>query len=169
MKPALWAAVIAAGVALDQYTKFLAANLLQPIGSYPLIKDVFHLTYVENTGAAFGMLRDYRWVFMILSSVAVVGILVFLIIKWAQTSMFPGVALSLIAAGGIGNMIDRIKFGYVVDFFDFTLIHFAVFNVADSCVTVGASILIIYMIASEIKQAKSSAPEREAKKPVDSK
>jgi signal peptidase II len=162
LKLALWAAVIAAAVALDQYTKYLAVAMLKPIGSYPLWQDVFHLTYVENTGAAFGILRDRRWIFMVLSAVAVVAIIVYLIVKSSQTPIFAGIALSLIAAGGIGNMIDRIKVGYVVDFFDFTLIDFAVFNVADSCVTVGSVLMILYMIATEIKAAKERETEMQA-------
>lgn len=165
LKLSLWAAIIAVMVALDQYTKYLAVAMLKPIGSYPLLKDVFHLTYVENTGAAFGILRDRRWIFMVLSAIAVIAIFVYLIVKCSQTPLFAGIALSLIAAGGIGNMIDRIKVGYVVDFFDFTLIDFAVFNVADSCVTVGSVLMIIYMIVSEIKAVK----DRKAGIPVDDK
>lgn len=162
LRLALWTAVIAVAVALDQYTKYLAVAMLKPIGSYPLWQDVFHLTYVENTGAAFGILRDRRWIFMVLSAVAVVAIIVYLIVKGSQTPIFAGIALSLIAAGGIGNMIDRIKVGYVVDFFDFTLIDFAVFNVADSCVTVGSVLMILYMIVSEIKAAKERETEMQA-------
>lgn len=155
LKLFVWAAVIAASVTLDQYTKRLAVEKLKPIGSYPLWEGVFHLTYVENTGAAFGILREHRWVFMLLSAIAVVGIIGYLVARCKQTSMFEGIMLSLIAAGGIGNMIDRLKDGFVVDFFDFTLINFAVFNVADSCVTVGAALMIAYLVASEIKESKA--------------
>lgn len=169
LKLLLWAAVITAAVGLDRYTKLLASALLKPIGSYPLWKDVFHLTYVENTGAAFGSFKDARWVFMVLSSIAVVVIIIYLVIKFRQTPVFMGIALSLIAAGGIGNMIDRIWVGYVVDFFDFTLIDFAVFNVADSCITVGASLMILYMLVMEIKQAKSHASSDGVKNSVESK
>jgi lipoprotein signal peptidase len=159
LKLALWGAVIAVAVALDQYTKFLASTILKPIGSYPLWKGVFHLTYVENTGAAFGSLTNARWVFMSLSAVAIVAIIGYLIVKCKQTPTFAGFALSLIVAGGIGNMIDRVGVGYVVDFFDFTLINFYVFNVADSCISVGAALMILYMLITEIKHSKTQSNE----------
>lgn len=163
LKLVLWFALVAALVAVDQYTKHLAVTMLKPIGSYPLWEGVFHLTYVENTGAAFGILRDHRWVFMLLSTIAVVAILIYLIVRSKQTSLFEGIMLSLIAAGGIGNMIDRIKDGFVVDFLDFTLIDFAVFNVADSFVTVGAALMIIYLVATEMREAKNREQQTPSK------
>ncbi len=152
----LWMMSIAAVVLLDQYTKQLVVKMLKPIGSYPLWKDVFHLTYAENTGAAFGILKDARWVFMVLSSIAIIGIIIYMIVESGRISAFAGTALAFIAGGGIGNMIDRIKVGYVVDFFDFTLINFAIFNVADSFVTIGAAMMILYLLVTEIKQAKKN-------------
>lgn len=156
VKLALWAAIITVAIALDQYTKYLAVTLLKPIGTYPLWEGVFHFTYVENRGAAFGMLSDKRWVFMILSTIAVLGIIIYLVVRCRQTPLFEGMMLAMIAAGGIGNMIDRIKVGFVVDFLDFTLINFAVFNVADSFVTVGAALMIVYLLVTEIKAAKKA-------------
>lgn len=140
-------------ILLDQLTKLLTVTYLEPIGSFPIWKDVLHLTYVENEGAAFGMFADRRWVFMIVSTVAILGITVYLFGfckegKWAKFS------LAMIVGGGIGNMIDRIALGYVVDFIDFTLINFAVFNVADSFVTVGACILAVYLITEIVKDGK---------------
>ena len=76
----VWLCMIVGGVALDQVTKYLAARYLAEIGSIPLIQDVLHLTYVENTGAAFGMLKDHRWVFMTLSTLAVVLLGAYLVI-----------------------------------------------------------------------------------------
>ncbi len=153
-----YVAIIVFGILLDQLTKMLAVKYLKPIASVPLWKNVLHLTYVENRGAAFGMLADHRWVFMLFSSVAIVALAFYLF--WDRSYLsdkgedgrypaifYPtGLSLAAIVAGGIGNMIDRILYGYVVDFVDFTLINFAVFNVADIFVTVGAFALAASML-----------------------
>ena len=137
--------IILGGIALDQLTKLLAVRYLMPVDTVPLWENVLHLTYVENTGAAFGMMTDARWVFLILSSVAIVGIALYLFFGYARTTLAT-VAFSMIVSGGIGNMIDRIALGYVIDFIDFRLIHFAVFNGADSFVCVGAGLLVLSLI-----------------------
>jgi signal peptidase II len=146
--------ITAAVIFLDQFTKYLAIEFLDPIGTYPIIKNVLHLTYVENTGAAFGMLKDARWVFMIVSSVAIVALAVYIAIQYKREPYICA-CLALIAGGGIGNMIDRIVYGFVVDFVDFRLIKFAVFNGADSFITVGAAMLIIYFIVEAIKDERA--------------
>lgn len=138
-------------VALDQLTKWLAVIFLEGEASFPLWQDVFHLTFVKNPGAAFGMLSNSRWVFMVTSTVAIVAVMYYLI-RYRPTNKWLVWGLSMIVGGGIGNMIDRISLGYVVDFFDFTLINFAVFNVADSFVCVGAGILMVYMIMDIVKE-----------------
>ena len=140
-------------VLLDQLTKAIVVRDLMPIGDYPLWKDVFHFTYVENTGAAWGMLKDARWVFMVFSVIAIVGIAAILVF-WKQITVLPGIALSMIAGGGIGNMIDRIVRKYVVDFLYFKLIRFPVFNVADAFVCIGVALLIIYMIHDSVHGAR---------------
>ncbi|MCI5512604.1 MAG: signal peptidase II [Clostridia bacterium] len=137
--------LIIAFIYLDQLSKYLAVIYLKGGESFPIIKNVLHLTYVENEGAAFGMLKDHRWIFMIISSVAIIGLFVYLV-KNYKASRLQSVALTMIIAGGIGNMIDRVVLGYVVDFIDFTLINFAIFNVADSFVCVGVGLLIIYLL-----------------------
>lgn len=157
-------AIILGSVGLDQLTKYLAVEFLKPVGSYPLWKDVLHLTYVENRGAAFGMLSNQRWVFMIFSSVAIVGLAVYLF-RFCRENRWVKVALAMIIGGGIGNMIDRIALGYVVDFVDFTLIHFAVFNVADSFVSVGAVMLVIYFIRAMITEYRSGKQKKTGTEP----
>lgn len=149
--------ITALTIIVDQITKQLAVTYLKPIDTKPLIEGVLHLTYLENTGAAFGMMKDHRWVFMTTSTIAVVAILVFMMgwyNKFHDPLLFTG--LSMIAGGGIGNMIDRIALGYVVDFVDFRLINFAIFNAADSFVCVGAGLIVLWVILSEIKEKKSS-------------
>ncbi len=153
-------AIILGVVALDQLTKWLAVVYLMGEPSFPLWKDVLHFTYVENTGMAFGMLKDHRWVFMVFSTVAIVALLIYLI-KFRPKSMWMQVSVAMIVGGGIGNMIDRIALGYVIDFIDFTLIDFAVFNVADSFVCVGAGILILCLFLDMLKEFKEEKAAKE--------
>ncbi len=152
-----WCYFIAvAVVVLDQVTKWLVVKFLVPVGSVPLIDGVLHLTYVENTGAAFGMMKDRRWIFMAASTIAIVIIIV-IIARYARENRFETICISMILGGGIGNMIDRVRLGYVIDFIDVRLINFAVFNVADSFVTVGAILLIVYLIRGLILEGRKSA------------
>lgn len=147
---------IAVGVLLDQLTKIAAVDGLKGNNSFVLIDGVLQLTYHENRGAAFGILSDARWVFLSISTVAILAILFYIFYKKDMPTLWL-VSLSMIASGGIGNMIDRIALGYVVDFIDFCLINFAIFNVADSFVTVGAFLMIfalVYEIVIECKKAK---------------
>ena len=146
-------AIITSVIALDMMTKFLSYSLLQKVSTVPIIKGVIHFTYVENRGAAFGMLKEHRWIFITISIVVSLGMLAYLFLGHADTRLM-GVAMSMISAGGVANLIDRISLGFVVDFIDFRLINFAVFNVADSCVCIGAGLLILYLIREIIKEGK---------------
>ena len=148
-------AIILGIVGLDQLTKWLAFFYLRGEPSFPIWEDVLHFTYQTNRGAAFGMLSDSRWVFMISSTVAIVGIL-FYLIKYRPANKLLVVSLAMVAGGGIGNMIDRVALGYVIDFIDFTLIDFAIFNVADSFVSVGACLMILYLILDMVKEYKNT-------------
>ena len=155
----IYSAVILGGIGLDQLSKFLAVKLLAPVESVPLWEGVLHLTYVENRGAAFGMLADHRWVFMSISSVAIIAIALYLY-SGRNTSKLYTAALMMIVSGGIGNMIDRIALGYVIDFIDFALIDFAVFNIADSIVCIGAGLLILSLVLDIIKEAKAEKEKK---------
>ena len=148
-----WILITVGVVVLDQITKWLAVEYLIPVGTVPIIKDALHLTYVENPGAAFGMMQNSRWIFLLVSTVAIIAIIIYLI-KFAPKNKLALLSLAFILGGGIGNMIDRVALGYVVDFIDFRLINFAVFNVADSFVCVGAALLIIYVLFIEGKENK---------------
>ena len=154
-------AIMVGVVGLDQLTKWLAVIYLKGEASFPLWEEVLHFTYAENTGMAFSLFsgEDQRWIFMLFSSIAIVGILVYLIF-WRPESRWMQVSLAMIVGGGIGNMIDRVLLGYVVDFIDFTLIDFAIFNVADSFVCVGAGILIVCLL---LDLKKEMAAEKAAK------
>ena len=156
---ALYGVIILAGIILDQITQLLAVKYLIPVGSVSLIKigdvQVLNLTYVENTGAAFGMLKDAPWVFNTISVVAIVLMLAYLFLGHAATKL-EAVGLAMLVSGGIGNMIDRTVLGYVVDFIDFRLINFAVFNGADSFVCVGAGILMLALVLQLIAEQKAT-------------
>ena len=154
--------IIIGAVCLDQLTKWLAVVYLQGAPSFPLWKDVLHFTFVKNEGAAFGMLSQHRWVFMIISSVAIVGLSVYLF-RHRKDSLWVQIPLAMIIGGGIGNMIDRLILGYVIDFIDFTLINFAVFNVADSFVSVGAVMLMVYLLVDLVKELSRPKEGKEEK------
>ena len=161
-----WIIVIVALVAVDQVTKLMAVHLLTPGNSVDVIPGVFRFTYVENRGAAFGMFSEHRWVFMVLSTVAIVALLIYLW-KFRPDSTLACMAISMIIAGGIGNMIDRIVLGYVIDFLDFCAfpeLWMWVFNVADVCVCVGGGLLVLWLIMSIISDYKKDKAEKAAKK-----
>lgn len=142
-------------IGLDQLTKWLTVVYMTEGQSIPLWQDVLHLTFYKNPGAAFGILDEpnQRWIFLVFSSVAIIGLLVYLFF-FRPKSRFIQVTLAMIVGGGIGNMIDRIYLGYVIDFIDVELINFAIFNVADSFVTVGAFMLIGYLLWDMIREMK---------------
>ncbi|MBO4983560.1 MAG: signal peptidase II [Clostridia bacterium] len=147
--------IIAGGIALDQLTKILVLNFMELGQSIKLIPNVLNLTYIQNRGAAFGMLSEHRWVFMIISTVAIVGIGIYLF-GFCKERLMVKVGLATIISGGIGNMIDRTFYGFVVDMIDFCLFDFWVwiFNVADACVCVGAGIVVLGIILDLIKETK---------------
>ena len=145
--------IIVLCIAADQLTKICAAANLKDISTLPIIENIFHFTYVENRGAAFGMLADHRWVFMILSVVGIAAIFVYLTVTKPK-SWWMRLALCFIVGGGVGNMIDRIARGYVIDFIDCRFINFYVFNVADSFVCVGCAMFIIAVIIDEVREGK---------------
>lgn len=142
------------GIAIDLISKIIIATFLKPIGEITIIPGIVKLSYVENKGAAWGMLADHRWVFLSLSTVAIIGILFYLYTGWAQSKLLSA-SLTLICAGGIGNMVDRLSLGYVIDFIKADFIDFPVFNIADSFVTIGAGMMILYLVLEIIKEAKA--------------
>lgn len=155
----LYACVIFIGIFLDQLSKGLVVANMKLHESIPIVKDVLHLTYVHNKGAAFGMLADQRWVFLIISTVTIVSVGLYLFLGFCD-SVVNGLSLALILSGGVGNMFDRLILGYVVDFVDFTLIDFAIFNVADAFVCIGAALLCISLIAETRRDLKESREKK---------
>ena len=132
--------VIVLSVIADQVSKLLCVKYLAPIDTLPIIKDIFHFTYVENRGAAFGMLFGQKVILVVIPIIAILAA-VWYLKEHKDEHWTLGISLSLIVSGGIGNLIDRVVFGYVTDMFDFRI--WPVFNVADIAVCVGAGLLIL--------------------------
>lgn len=140
--------VIVALIALDQWVKFEIVKNIQLGGVKPFIPKILSLTYLRNTGAAFSILENQQWLFAVITLV-VIGAAIWYLSKHIKGSVWLLSALSLIIAGGIGNFIDRMRQGFVVDMFQLDFINFAIFNVADSYLTIGVLVLIVMMLKEE--------------------
>lgn len=134
-------------VAIDQFTKKIAVIKLKDQPAFNIIDGVLEFNYLENKGAAFGMLQNQK-VFFVFVAVVFLGVIVFVLFRAPAEKKYIRLHLLLvmIAAGAIGNMIDRLRLDYVVDFIYFVLINFPIFNVADIYVTVATAILIIQVL-----------------------
>lgn len=137
-------------IGVDQLIKHWAFTELQQVSTIPLIQDVLHLTYSENRGAAFSILYGKTELLMIVNTILIVVLLYVLLSKKLKHPLAMS-SLSLIISGGIGNMIDRVihEGSFVVDYIDFRLINFAIFNFADICVVCGTILLMLYFIFEE--------------------
>ncbi len=143
-------------VVFDQLSKFFVDLYLKGNETTVAIPYVISFQYHENRGAAWGILSEHRWVFMLISTVAIIAILGFLIwTRKEKTSFLVRLSLAFFAGGGIGNMIDRVRLSYVIDFLKFEFIDFPIFNVADSFITIGAAIMIVYLIMETIQEYRS--------------
>ena len=132
---------------LDQWTKVLAISHLKGQADIELLPGIFSLHYLENHGAAFGILRDQQWIFLILAAVFLVATVILYLRMPFTARMIPlRIITVFIAAGAVGNMIDRMFRHYVVDFLYFSLIDFPVFNVADIYITCCAVLLVIFVV-----------------------
>ena len=131
----------------DQWTKMLAVSKLKNQSAFVLINGVLELNYLENKGAAFGMLQNQMW-FFIFIAVLIIGVISYILAMAPMKKKYAWlhVLLTFIAAGAVGNMIDRIRLEYVVDFIYFRLINFPIFNVADIYVTVCTILLVIVLL-----------------------
>ena len=148
-------------IALDQITKAAIVAKFFIHESYPIIDGFFNLVYVMNPGAAFGFLANtsaiFRYIFFIGITALVILLIIYYILKSKSQNMFTVVALTLIFAGAVGNLIDRVRFGAVVDFLDFYIRswHWPAFNVADSAISLGAVLMIWGMIIQRKEEAAS--------------
>lgn len=136
--------LVIVAVLIDQYTKYLAVTHLKNGPAFVLIDNVFELSYLENRGAAFGLLQN-RQIFFVCVAILIFAFILYCYVRIPKTGRYLPLRLCgiFIVAGAAGNLIDRIRLGYVVDFFYFRLIDFPVFNVADIYVTVSFAVLLI--------------------------
>lgn len=142
--------IIAILIGLDQIIKYWALNSLKEVNSIPVINNIFSLTYVENRGAAFGMLQNNQSIFILVAAVASCFGLYYLHSK--KVNNLGKIGILLVISGAIGNLIDRVRLGFVVDYLDFHIIWSYVFNLADCFVVVGTILLCLYIITSEDKK-----------------
>ena len=132
-------------VVFDQLSKTIVATNMAVGESIVIIEHILSFTFVKNEGAAWGILANHRWIFLVLTAIAIIVIPI-ITYKFREFGYFFGVSMALIWGGAIGNMIDRLFSGKVVDFIEVTFIDYPVFNIADSCVVVGGIMLFIYLV-----------------------
>lgn len=144
--------------AVDQIIKILVIKNIIPIAELPVINGLLRLRYVENTGAVFGSLQNSTTVLIILTSV-ILAVCVFLLMGKKIDNKFLFSSLLLIVSGGIGNLIDRIARGYVIDYIELLFVNFAIFNFADCLVTVGAFSMMGYLIVDLIRDLRKAKNE----------
>ena len=141
----IWIIIAALVVVLDQLTKFLVATNIGPFDCIHIIPGLFDFVYVKNTGAAFSILSGNTVFLSIISVLFCIGVGAYWFIKKPAHPLIKA-SLILLFAGALGNAIDRIFYGFVVDFISTAFMNFPVFNVADIAITIGAALLMIYLI-----------------------
>ncbi len=149
---------IALLVSADQLIKSIALSRLMPIGSADFIPGIVEFNYTENTGAAFSMLENHTNVLTVITTLIIVAGLVYLLSGKLKNKFFITCAV-LVLAGGIGNLIDRIMHGFVIDYIKLLFMDFAIFNFADCLVCVGAFMIIVYLIVDIFRDAKKKGKE----------
>ncbi len=131
---------------LDQLSKLWVVNNIPLHGEIPVLSGIFHLTYAQNTGAAWSMLSGMQWLFLLIFLAFTLGIIwEFSKKRWPFTT-FDRWCIAVVYAGGLGNIIDRIRLGYVVDMIEVEFIDFPVFNLADCCITCGCIALVVHLV-----------------------
>ena len=130
---------------IDVISKLVVSNLMDVYDSVVVIKNFFYITYVKNTGAAWSILSDKTWLITIIS-VVIIGLICLYIYKNRSNDRIENIGYSLVLGGALGNLIDRIIYGYVIDFLDFVIFgyEYPVFNVADTFIFIGVLILVLY-------------------------
>ena len=155
----LYAVLVVALVVLDQVVKFLVRANIPLGGDVPFLPHILHLTYVQNTGAAFSLFSQHTWLRTLLSGVVSV-VLVICLGKRVLPHWSGMLALALLLGGAVGNFIDRLLFGFVTDMFATTFVNFAVFNVADVGVVLGGVLLCLHLIVFFGREGKKE-PDKE--------
>ncbi|MBQ6867363.1 MAG: signal peptidase II [Clostridia bacterium] len=157
-------------LASDMWVKHWTVEVLKEVGSMEVLPGFLALTYAENKGAAFSMLSGARWFFVVVA-VIFIAVLLYMYKKNYFTTWWSKLGAVMIAAGTVGNVIDRVRYGFVVDMFEVLFMKFAIFNVADIFITVGAVLFLLYMFIAEIEDKKKKEVEkliREIEKDIES-
>ncbi|MBQ9673766.1 MAG: signal peptidase II [Ruminococcus sp.] len=136
--------IAAAVVVIDQVIKYFVAGSLPEAGTVTAIPHLLDLIYVENRGVAFGMFKDMRWVFVVLTALIICVLIYIMIFKRIKSKLF-NISAALIIGGGIGNLIDRVLYGYVIDYLRLSFFS-PVCNFADYCITIGTVLMVVYLI-----------------------
>lgn len=144
--------IVIFAVVLDQAVKHLVMSVMALHQSIPIINEVFHITYIHNTGAAFSLLQGQKVLLIGVPALFILVGLVYIFKHRSDRRRILLIAIALIVGGGIGNLIDRISLGYVVDFFDFRV--FPIFNIADIFVTIGCALLCVYVLFIDGKKRR---------------
>ena len=139
-------------IAVDQIIKFWADKI--PRGTH-FIPGLFDLTCVKNYGAAYSLFQNKQFFLITVTSIAIVVLITYMFVKRVTDKLLLS-AITLIVAGGIGNLIDRIRLGYVIDYMEFLPFDFPIFNFADCCIVIGTGLFILYLLLTEIKEHKAA-------------
>lgn len=137
--------VVALLVGFDQLTKYLVLLYVKPVDAVPVLEKIIQFRYTENTGAAFSIFSDRTWLLSIFTGVMIVAGLLYLFLGKADNKL-QYAAIILVISGGIGNLIDRLARGFVIDFIEYLFMEYAIFNVADIFVTIGAVLLVFSVL-----------------------
>ncbi|BDU50338.1 signal peptidase II [Haliovirga abyssi] len=144
-------------VLLDQITKFFVLTKMKPGESIPIIKNFFHITFVQNKGVAFGMLYGHVGVLVFVGLIAIVGIILYFHKKGEEYSILSRIGFIFIMSGAIGNFIDRVFRGFVIDFIDFRGIWVYIFNLADVWINIGVFFILIEYFFEKEKAEKEES------------
>ncbi|MBE7013609.1 MAG: signal peptidase II [Ruminococcaceae bacterium] len=145
----LYFIIISLILVFDIFTKYLSSFYFK-VSEIEVIKNILYFTYVENRGAAFGIMQNKQWFFILITLILIIAMILY-ILKVKPQDILLKLSLSFIIGGGIGNLIDRVFKGYVVDFIDLRIINYPVFNIADCFVVIGAVLLCVYILFSKEK------------------
>lgn len=136
---------------LDRISKHFVITRMEPAETLPIINDFFHITYVKNPGAAFGLFQDKKWFFIIVT-IVIIAVMIYLVYTMGRRKVLFSLILGLITGGAAGNLVDRLAEGLVTDFLDFRGIWPYIFNIADSAVVVGTFLLAIEILRMDKAQ-----------------
>lgn len=146
-------------VLVDQLIKAAVQRWLMPVGDFPLINGVLHLTYLENRGMAFGMMQGQQWLLIWVTAIVLLALIAAVMMGKIKkpATLFT---VAVIIGGGVGNLIDRVYRGYVIDFIYVKIIDFAIFNFADICVTCGTVVLLFILLWEMVQEEKAEKAKK---------